>query len=215
MKSPLNSVNVLSTILLEDYNSLNEEEKLQKIRMISKTSRQGKKLLDNLQLWVLSQKEIIKPVFRQTNLTDEIEAVIQLLNPDIQKKELIITAPTQAVTVYTDKNMLSTILRNLISKAIKYSYRKGCIQISVQEEKDYWHISIKDNGVGMSAERTKKLFQIGTKVSSLGTEKEEGTGLGLLIVKEFINRLGESIQVKSIQGKGSIFTFTLHKTIRR
>lgn len=86
LKSPLNSVNVLSTILLEDYNSLNEEEKLQKIRMISKTSRQGKKLLDNLQLWVLSQKEIIKPVFRQTNLTDEIEAVIQLLNPDIQKK---------------------------------------------------------------------------------------------------------------------------------
>lgn len=215
LKSPLNSVNVLSTILLEDYNSLNEEEKLQKIRMISKTSRQGKKLLDNLQLWVLSQKEIIKPVFRQTNLTDEIEAVIQLLNPDIQKKELIITAPTQAVTVYTDKNMLSTILRNLIANAIKYSYRKGCIQISVQEEKDYWHISIKDNGVGMSAERTKKLFQIGTKVSSLGTEKEEGTGLGLLIVKEFINRLGESIQVKSIQGKGSIFTFTLHKTIRR
>ena len=149
------------------------------------------------------------------NLTDELEAVLQLLNPDIQKKELIIAVPTQEVTVYTDKNMLSTILRNLIANAIKYSYRKGCILISVKEEKDCWHISVKDNGVGMSAERTEKLFQIGTKVSSLGTEKEEGTGLGLLIVKEFINRLGESIQVESIQGKGSTFTFTLHKTIRK
>lgn len=215
LKSPLNSVNVLSTILLEDYDNLNEEEKLQKIRMISKTSRQGKVLLDNLQLWMLSQKEIIKPVFRQTNLTDEIEAVLQLLNPDIQKKELTITAPNQPIIVCTDKNMLSTILRNLIANAIKYTYRKGCILISVQEEKDCWHVRVKDNGVGMSPERAEKLFQIGTKVSSLGTEKEEGTGLGLLIVKEFINRLGENIQVKSIQGKGSIFTFTLHKTIRK
>lgn len=67
----------------------------------------------------------------------------------------------------------------------------------------------------MPPERIEKLFQIGTKVSSRGTEKEEGTGLGLLIVKEFINRLEESIQVESIQGKGSIFTFTLHKTIRK
>lgn len=215
LKSPLNNLNVLSTVLLEEYNSLEEEEKLQKIRMISKTSRQGKVLLDNLQLWVLSQKEIIKPVFRQTNLTDEIEAVLQLLNPDILKKELTITAPNRPIIVCTDKNMLSTILRNLIANAIKYTYRKGHIYITVQEDKECWHVSIKDNGVGMSTDRIEKLFQIGTKVSSRGTEKEEGTGLGLLIVKEFINRLEESIQVESIQGKGSIFTFTLHKTIRK
>lgn len=215
LKSPLNNLNVLSTALLEEYDGLEEEEKLQKIRMISKTSHQGKVLLDNLQLWVLSQKEIIKPVFRETNLTDEIEAVVQLLNPDIQKKELTITAPNQPIFVYTDKNMLSTILRNLIANAIKYTYRKGYIYITVQEDKEYWHVSIKDNGVGMPPERIEKLFQIGTKVSSRGTEKEEGTGLGLLIVKEFINRLEESIQVESIQGKGSIFTFTLHKTIRK
>lgn len=111
--------------------------------------------------------------------------------------------------------MLSTILRNLIANAIKYTYRKGFIHISVREDKERWYVSIKDNGVGMPPERTEKLFQIGTKVSSRGTEKEEGTGLGLLIVKEFINRLEESIQVESIQGEGSTFTFTLHKTIRK
>lgn len=215
LKSPLNNLNILSTGLLEEYSHLDEEEKLQKIRMISKTSRQGKALLDNLQLWVLSQKEIIKPVFRETNLTDEIEAVVQLLNPDIQKKELTLTAPNRPIIVYTDKNMLSTILRNLIANAIKYTYRKGFIHISVREDKECWHVSIKDNGVGMPPERTEKLFQIGTKISSRGTEKEEGTGLGLLIVKEFINRLEESIQVESIQGEGSTFTFTLHKTIRK
>lgn len=106
-------------------------------------------------------------------------------------------------------------LRNLIANAIKYSYRKGKIHISVKENKENWNVSIEDNGVGISPERIKKLFQIGTKVSSLGTEKEEGTGLGLLIVREFINRLGENIQVKSTQGKGSIFIFTLHKHLRK
>lgn len=215
LKSPLNHLNVLSTALLEEYDDLDDKEKLQKIRMICKSSHQGKSLLDNLQLWVLSQKEIIKPVFRETNLTDEIEAVVQLLNPNIEKKELTIITPSQPIIVYTDKNMLSTILRNLIANAIKYSYRKGYIHITVEDNKDYWYVNIKDNGVGISAERIKKLFQIGTKVSSLGTEKEEGTGLGLLIVREFINRLGESIQVKSTKGEGSIFTFTLHKTLRK
>lgn len=215
LKSPLNYLNVLSTTLLEEYNYLNDEEKIQKIRMINKSSHQGKALLDNLQLWVLSQKEMIKPVFRQTNLTDEIEAVVQLLNPNIQKKELTVTIPSSPIIVCTDKNMLSTILRNLIANAIKYSYRKGEIHISVKENKENWNVSIEDNGVGISPERIKKLFQIGTKVSSLGTEKEEGTGLGLLIVREFINRLGENIQVKSTQGKGSIFIFTLHKHLRK
>ena len=215
LKSPLNHLNVLSATLLEGYNDLNDEEKLQKIQMICKSSHQGKALLDNLQLWVLSQKEMIRPVFRQTNLTDEIEAVIQLLNPNIQKKELTIIAPSQPIIVYTDKNMVSTILRNLIANAIKYSYRKGYIHISAKEDKDYWYISIEDCGTGISPERIEKLFQIGTKVSSLGTEKEEGTGLGLLIVSEFINRLEENIQVKSTKGKGSIFTFTLHKTFRK
>ncbi len=122
---------------------------------------------------------------------------------------------TTALFPVTDKNMLSTILRNLIANAIKYSYRKGEIHISVKENKENWNVSIEDNGVGISPERIKKLFQIGTKVSSLGTEKEEGTGLGLLIVREFINRLGENIQVKSTQGKGSIFIFTLHKHLRK
>lgn len=215
LKSPLNHLNVLSTALLEEYDNLDDKEKVQKIRMISKSSHQGKALLDNLQLWVLSQKEMIKPVFRQTNLTDEIEAVLQLLNPNIQKKELTISAPTQPVIACTDKNMLSTILRNLIANAIKYSYRKGHIRISIKESKDCLYVSIEDNGVGISPERIEKLFQIGTKVSSLGTEKEEGTGLGLLIVREFISRLGENIQVKSTKGKGSIFTFTLHKTLRK
>lgn len=214
LKGPLNHLNILSDNLIEEYEDLDDSEKIHKIRMINKASHQGKTLIDNLQLWVLSQKEIIRPVFKQTNLTDEIKAVLQLLSLNIQQKELSITVPSIPIMVYTDKNMLSTILRNLIANAIKYSYRKGNIRIITKETKEYWNVSIEDDGIGIPPERIEKLFQIGTKVSSLGTEKEEGTGLGLLIVKEFINRLDETIQVNSIKEKGSIFTFTLHKTFR-
>ena len=165
--------------------------------MINKSSHQGKALLDNLQLWVLSQKEMIKPVFRQTNLTDEIEAVVQLLNPNIQKKRINRYYPIQSYyCMYRQKIMLSTILRNLIANAIKYSYRKGEIHISVKENKENWNVSIEDNGVGISPERIKKALPNRNKVSSLGTEKEEGTGLGLLIVKRIHQSVRRNIQVK-------------------
>lgn len=214
LKGPLNNLNLLSESLIEEYKHLDDAEIIHKIEMINKASQNGKTLIDNLQLWVLSQKEIITPAFKQTSLNDEITNVLQLLILDIKKKELSIKIPNVPIMVYTDKNMLSTILRNLISNAIKYSYRKGEIHITAKETKECWIIGIEDFGTGMSPERLKKLFQIGTKVSSLGTEKEKGTGLGLLIVKEFINRLNETINVQSTEGKGSKFIFTLHKTYR-
>lgn len=211
LKSPLSHLNLLSEGLLEEFGQLDEEEKIRKIQLIHQVSSQGKALLDNLQLWVLSQKDIIRPAFRPTRLNDEIAAVLQLLDPHIRQKALTVSVPGQPVEVYTDKNMLSTILRNLISNAIKYSYPGGSIHIRVQETPQSWKVSVEDHGTGMPPERVDKLFQTGTKVSCRGTAQESGTGLGLLIVKEFINRLGETIQVKSIEGKGSIFTFTLQK----
>lgn len=214
LKSPLSHLNLLSEGLLEEFGQLDEEEKIRKIQLIHQVSSQGKALLDNLQLWVLSQKDIIRPAFRPTRLNDEIAAVLQLLDPHIRQKALTVSVPGQPVEVYTDKNMLSTILRNLISNAIKYSYPGGSIHIRVQETPRCWKVSVEDHGTGMPPERVDKLFQTGTKVSCRGTAQESGTGLGLLIVKEFINRLGETIQVKSIEGKGSIFTFTLQKTLQ-
>lgn len=133
LKSPLSHLNLLSEGLLEEFGQLDEEEKIRKIQLIHQVSSQGKALLDNLQLWVLSQKDIIRPAFRPTRLNDEIAAVLQLLDPHIRQKALTVSVPGQPVEVYTDKNMLSTILRNLISNAIKYSYPGGSIHIRVQE----------------------------------------------------------------------------------
>lgn len=216
LKSPLSQLDLLSTTLSDGFDTMPEAEKAEKIQMIMQASQQGKALLDNLQIWALSQKEMIKPVFRPTNVKEETEAVVQLLSLNIQGKELrFVNRLDKDMTVLTDKNMLSAILRNLIGNAIKYSYRGGTIEIYATEKEEVWEVSIEDHGTGIPQERVGKLFQIGTKISSRGTEKETGTGLGLLIVNEFITRMDESIRVESIEESGTKFIFTLHKRQRK
>ncbi|MDR3628486.1 MAG: ATP-binding protein, partial [Ignavibacteriaceae bacterium] len=113
------------------------------------------------------------------------------------------------IVVASDGEMLNSILRNLINNAIKFTKESGEISISALEEKDFAKIKIKDSGVGMSTETLNNLFKMDAKKSTPGTNKEEGTGLGLLLVKEFVERNGGQIFVKSEPGKGSEFSFTL------
>lgn len=215
LKSPFTQLERLSASLLDEAGLQDEAERKLRLQLIARASRQGKVLLDNLQLWALSQQEMIHPVFRQANLKEECERILELLGPDIQKKELILTnhIPTD-IEIYTDKNMLAAILRNLIANAIKYSYRKGTIELYVVRESKFWNVCIKDYGIGIPKGRINKIFRTDTKISSLGTEKEEGTGIGLLIVREFIDRLNEEIHVESEEGKGTLFIFSIHKKRR-
>ena len=108
-----------------------------------------------------------------------------------------------------DRNMLNTIFRNLLTNAIKFTNRNGKISINIEQQDSKIQIYIMDNGVGMSEETIHKLFKISEKYSSIGTEGESGTGLGLLICKEFVEKHGGKIWVKSEQGSGSSFNFCL------
>ena len=105
--------------------------------------------------------------------------------------------------------MVKTVLRNLISNAIKYTNINGQIKINALENKQYVEISVKDNGIGISPETRKKLFKIDFLHSAPGTNDEKGTGLGLLLCKEFIELHGGNIWIESEAGKGSCFSFTL------
>jgi signal transduction histidine kinase len=105
--------------------------------------------------------------------------------------------------------MLSAILRNLISNAIKYTYSGGRIQLSAEKTATEWIFKIKDNGVGMLPEVYESIFEIGTHRSELGTEKEQGTGLGLILCKEFVERHRGKIGVESNIREGSSFQFTI------
>jgi signal transduction histidine kinase len=113
------------------------------------------------------------------------------------------------IVVSSDGEMLNSIFRNLINNAIKFTRESGEISISASAEKDFAIIKIKDSGVGMSTETLANLFKMDSKKSTPGTNKEEGTGLGLLLVKEFVEKNGGEIIVQSEVGKGSEFSFTL------
>ena len=105
--------------------------------------------------------------------------------------------------------MLKTIIRNLISNAIKYTHRGGEVEITAEALPDEIRISVKDNGVGISSENREKLFIIGSDLTLRGTDNEKGTGLGLLLCHDFVEKHGGKIWVESEVGKGSTFTFSL------
>jgi signal transduction histidine kinase len=111
--------------------------------------------------------------------------------------------------VYADKHMLSAILRNLISNAIKYTYSGGRISVSALNNENEWVFTVKDSGLGMSPEVYKNIFEIGAHQSELGTEKEQGTGLGLILCKEFVERHQGKIWVESDIRVGSTFNFSI------
>jgi signal transduction histidine kinase len=113
--------------------------------------------------------------------------------------------------VFADENMVRTVLRNLISNAIKFTHRDGAVRIEINTTGDYAEIKVSDTGIGISDANMSKLFKIDSNFTSLGTEEEKGTGLGLPLCKEFVEKCGGKIRVESVAGKGTSFYFTLPK----
>ena len=111
--------------------------------------------------------------------------------------------------IYADEDMLSAIIRNLISNAIKYTANNGEITIKLANSDNYIQISVIDNGIGITKENLQKIFKIDSQISTLGTNNEKGTGLGLILCKEFIEKHNGKIWMESELGKGSAFHFTL------
>jgi signal transduction histidine kinase len=114
-----------------------------------------------------------------------------------------------------DKNMIRTILRNLITNAVKFTHKNGQVQVNAINYNDNIEISVSDNGIGMSKETIAKLFRIDANLSTRGTENEKGTGLGLFLCKEFAEKHNGNIWVESEEGKGSTFKFLLPLDITR
>ncbi|MBK8662992.1 MAG: PAS domain S-box protein [Ignavibacteriales bacterium] len=207
-----NQFNVLisfSDILLKDINTMPETERFYFLSQIESVSRTTYGLLSNLLHWARSQTGILvikKEILIVNNL---ISSVCEELNGSIITKELLIKFDkSQTVIVYSDEDILRTVLRNLLSNAIKFSNRNGKIEINLSEFETELEIEIKDFGTGMDEEQQKMIFQVGG-VSKKGTAKEEGTGLGLTICKEFINKLGGRIWFKSAPGEGTSMFFTV------
>lgn len=210
LKSPFNSIVGLTEILAEQVKE-KDFENIEKIgELIVGSSQRALDLLTNLLEWSRSQTGTIpfEPGFHE--FVSLIDDSIDLVSPQASLKSIKIEKqlPSAAI-LYGDKSMLGTVLRNLISNALKYTHPGGRIEISMQEDKDQTTISVADTGIGIEPKRMATLFSIGETFSTPGTHNEKGTGLGLILCREFIEKHNGKIWAESEPKKGSVFRFSL------
>jgi PAS domain S-box-containing protein len=210
LRSPFNSIIGLSEMLVDQVKEKDYEGIDKYATIILNSSHRAMNLLMNLMEW--SQSQTGRMVFRPDNIdvNSLIYEVSYLLKEITNHKSIDLKTdlPKQFFTL-GDKAMISAILRNLISNAIKFTREGGKIVISVEEKSDDLIFSVKDSGVGIPKDVMNKLFRIDDNYTSLGTNQEKGTGLGLILCKEFVDKHGGRIWVESEEGKGSTFYFSL------
>jgi len=210
LRAPLNNILGLSELLIERVRKSDTEKSVEYLEIIKVSVKNTLALLDNLLNWAKSQTGEINYKPEKIDLSTTIRQVIELLDPIARTKNISLSQiASEGIEIYTDERMLKTILRNLISNAIKFTKSGGSIIVSVVTEKNQVQFSVSDNGLGINAEVSKKLFKVSANTSSLGTANEKGSGLGLALCKEFVKKLGGDIWLKSKEGDGSDFRFTL------
>ncbi|MGQ1911006.1 sensor histidine kinase [Marinifilum sp. RC60d5] len=210
LRSPFNSIIGFSDLLNDNIKTLKTEKTKEYLSFINSAAKNTLTLLDNLLNWAKSQTGQINFNQKQIILTLIIGEIIELSNSTAAAKKIALTKNSiDDIKVYADEEMLRIILRNLVSNAIKFTNTGGNISILTKKEKLQIEIAVSDNGVGMNNDTKNKLFKLETNVSTIGTANEKGSGLGLILCKEFIEKHGGKIWVESKLGKGSVFKFTL------
>jgi len=214
LRGPFAALIGLTTLLKENFSTLPADRSQNILTNIDNSANHVYKLLENLLEWVRSQtgKTEFKPeVFNVATLVSESVVLLSLIT---KNKEITITEKISgSLFAYADKNMISTVVRNLVSNAIKYSMRQGTIEITaskqISDNKEYVEVSVIDHGVGIAPAMVEKIFQLQETSSTPGTEKEKGTGLGLIICKEFVEKNNGEIWCTGNLNLGCTFSFTL------
>ncbi|PTB92868.1 hypothetical protein C9994_13540 [Marivirga lumbricoides] len=213
LKGPLNSLTSFSSLLMHHTESLSKEEIQMLATDLDKSLKNLFALLENLLEWSRSQTGNIEFKAELFDLTETLHKNVGLLSQQAENKKIKIQVTNiEPIPVKAHENSVNTVIRNLLSNAIKFTPEGGKIKLGITEKDEFWVVNIADSGVGMPESVVDKIFRIDTKHSTQGTAKEKGTGLGLILCKEFVEKNGGQISVKSKEGKGSLFSFTLPKT---
>jgi len=210
LKNPFNTIIGFSDILIEEISSGDLVKGNEYARMIHSSAVQTFRLLENLLEWANSQTGKISYKPSPVNLNELLKEDFGTLN-DMAIRKNIELKPfiPENLVVMADRNMIKTVLRNLISNAIKFTPKNGKVEVNALTNDKYAEIAVSDNGIGMTKEIRAKIFRIDANHLTRGTENEKGTGLGLFLCKEFVEKHGGKILVESESGKGSTFKFIL------
>lgn len=212
LKGPLNSLTSFSGLLMNHTSSLSTEEIQMLAKDLDKSLKNLFALLENLLQWSRSQTGNIEFTAEEFDLTEMLNENKRLLDKQAQNKNINIEVKnTKSNSVKAHPNSITTVIRNLLSNAIKFTEDGGAIKMGIVDDGNRYIVKIADNGVGMPKDIANNIFRLDTKHSTQGTAKEKGTGLGLILCKEFVEKNKGEIWVKSEEGKGTIFSFSLPK----
>ncbi len=218
LRSPFNGLMgnaQLMQMILEENGS--EDEELKELAdTIYSSAKSTHQLLENLLTWSMLQRDDLQPKLEPVDTKQLIQAIIELLEPTAQQKEIQLTGNFYTnLMARADLNMVNTILRNLVANALKFTPRLGKIiissrtQMNLKGNTEFIELSIEDTGIGINAPDLDKLFKIDVHHTTKGTENEEGAGLGLILCKEMVETQNGRLTIESEPGKGTKVTFTL------
>lgn len=212
LKNPLFVIQSMSEILETEFDEISPDERMDFIRAIRDSSKNAFTLLEDLLHWARCQTGKIDYNPEPVHLKQLASKCSSLLESHAIKKNIkLINAVDPTHILLADKFMVETVIRNLTSNALKFTPEGGTVKINSILVEDYVQISVEDTGIGLSETDKQKLFRIDVKNSEIGRSKEKGTGLGLILCKEFVEKHGGRIWVESELEKGSQFIFTIPK----
>lgn len=212
LKNSFNAITGFSEIMKDSWRDTDPEEIDEMLQMINQTSLAANALLDNLLKWARMQTAGIKINPKSFAVCDSVNETIEVLTSSIKIKKINMEVDcNRDILLYADYSMVTTVIRNLLTNAIKFTHNGGDIKVTVSEDSHFTIISVEDSGVGMSQEDITNLFEVGKIPRKYGTNREEGTGLGLLLCKEIVEAHQGNVTIESELNKGSKFTIMFPK----
>jgi len=210
LRNPFNAILGFSEILKTEYDSLTDTEKREYIEYINHSANNVFKLIDKVLQWSRLQDGRFDFTPEKVSIKEVINNVIELFIYNANRKEINLTTDIKDdFYIFVNKNIIEIILRNLVDNAIKFTNQNGNVLITYEIKNNFADISVIDDGMGMTQEEINNIFKIDKKIKKTGTKSEEGTGLGLVICKEMIEKSGGELKIFSNEGKGSKFVLSI------
>lgn len=213
LKGPFTGLLGLTGLILQDKASFDFEEVIDIIFKLDQSLKKQYSLIEDLLQWARIQTNRIDINKTRFNVKHLVNEVMMILRNNAEEKNIkLVNRLENDYFANADRFMYQSAIHNLISNAIKFSYQNSEIKATIEEKDEFYYLSISDSGIGIKPENISKIFQIDTHFTTLGTNNEKGTGLGLILVKEMVERNGGTVSVRSEINQGTTFTVSIKKS---
>ncbi|QQS36368.1 MAG: HAMP domain-containing histidine kinase [Ignavibacteriales bacterium] len=214
LRSPFHGLLGLSRILKEEYDTFPEMERKYIIHQLNNSIETLYSFLEEILLWGRLQRGVVKPKYSDENILNLFEEILNVHKQSLSKKAIqTVINCDKDLSALIDKELLSVVLRNLVSNAIKFSLSGKSIELNAFKESGTLKIEVSDKGIGITEKNLSRLFKIDEIVTTKGTEGETGSGMGLILCMDILKKLEGKISVHTVEGEGSVFTVELPKQI--